>query len=128
MSARPGYAGEAMALLLIGAAAQFGWHHVPADMQADVWNACQALLALLLLTMVGNAYRGKVLLVAVLLGVWQALTAACSVAYLVRPWRIEPGAGQCSSLLNWPIGAAEAWLAMVLAWAIYREAGHGART
>lgn len=114
-----------MALLLVGAAAQFAWHHVPADAQADVWNVCQAVLVILLLSMVANAYRGRVIAVALMLGIWQALTAACSLAYLLKPWRIEPGAGQCSSALNWPLGAAQAWLALVLAAVIYKERRHG---
>jgi len=82
-------------------------------------------MALLLLFMVGNAYRGRVAVVAAMLGLWQALTAGCSLAYLLKPWPVQPGQGQCSAALDWPLGAVQAWLGMLLAVAIYRERRHG---
>lgn len=120
------YAQEAAALLLIGTVAQFGWHHAPAEAQADVWNASQALLILLLLGLCANAYRSRWMAAAALLvGVWQGMTAACSLTYLAAPWHVEPGQAQCSAALNFPLGAVGLWLALLLI-ALIAQRGHQA--
>lgn len=109
------YRGVAVALLLVGGLAQFAWPHAPADAQADVWNASQALLVLMLLALVANAYRSAwAWSAAALLGGWQMLTAGCSLAYLARPWPVEPTQEQCSAALNVPLGAIGAWLLLLL--------------
>ena len=109
------YAQEATALLLIGTLAQFGWHHAPVDAQADVWNASQALLIMLLLGLCANAYRSLwMAATALLVGAWQAMTATCSLAYLAAPWPVEPGQAQCSAALDLPLGAVGMWLALLL--------------
>ncbi len=75
MSAARGHRATAAALLLVGGAAQFAWHHVPPSAAPDVWNACQALLLLLALALVGVAYpSGWVRAACALLGAYQALT------------------------------------------------------
>lgn len=123
MSARQ-YRGAAVALLLVGGLAQFGWHHAPAAAQADVWNASQALLVLVLLAMVVNAYRSAwTWAAAALLGAWQLLTAGCSLAYLWKPWPVEPGQEQCSAALNVPLGAIGGWLLVLLIVGAARSSG-----
>lgn len=111
------FAGLALGLLLVGVAAQFLWQLFPGG---QVWNASQALLCVALLALVANAYPARsVRLVCALLAVWQSMTAGCSIAYLIRPWPIEPGQGQCSAALNLPLGAISGCVALVLAWRLY---------
>lgn len=112
----PHYRSVAMTLLLVGGLAQFAWRHVDPEAQADVWNASQALLVLLLLALTVNAYRSAwVTAAAALLGCWQMLTAGCSMAWLWKPWTVHPGQEQCSAALNVPLGAVGAWLLLLLA-------------
>lgn len=125
------YLKEAAGVLLVAGLAQHAWKHVPPDTQADVWNASQALLVLVLLSLLANAYRsGWVWAVAALAGVWQLLTAGCSLLWLAAPWPVVPGAEQCSARFGLPLGAVGLWLLMLLAAAISQrlddEVPHGA--
>ena len=116
------HGGEALALLLVGALAQFAWKWAPPAAQGDVWNINQALLAAMLLAMVGTAYPARhVRAVCALLMAWQVLTAGCSLAWLVAPWPVLPGQGQCSAALDWPLGLASAWLVAMLALRLHRD-------
>lgn len=111
MTAR-GYPVAALALIGCGTVAQFGYHAAPAAVEADVWNASQASMLLLLLALVANAYRSALVWVACgLVGAWALLQAACSVAYIVAPWVTLPGQAQCSAALDMPITPVAAWLA-----------------
>ncbi len=111
MSARR-YPFAALALLGGGTVAQFGYHAVPAAVEADVWNASQAGVLLLLLALVANAYRSSLVWLACgLLAAWALLAAGCSVAYIVAPWVPLPGEAQCSRALDLPITPVAAWLA-----------------
>ena len=127
------YLQEAAAVLLVGGVAQYAWQHAPVDAQADVWNASQALLVLLLLALVANAYRsGWVWAAAGLAGAWQLLTVGCSLLWLAAPWPVLPGAEQCSARLDVPLGAVGLWLLLLLAAAMSQRieqqegGGHGA--
>lgn len=116
MKEAPHYRAVAVALLLVGGLAQFAWHHVDHAAQADVWNASQALLALTLLALVVNAYRSVwTAASASLLGCWQLLTVGCSLAWLWKPWPVQPGQEQCSAAMNVPLGAVGAWMLLLLA-------------
>lgn len=118
------YPGVAMALLLVGGLAQFAWPHAPDAAQADVWNVSQALLVLFLLALVANAYRSAwTWTAAALVGAWQSLTVGCSLAYLFRPWPVQPGQEQCSAALNVPLGAIGAWLLLLLVAGAVRSNG-----
>jgi hypothetical protein len=122
------YLPEASGLLLVGGVAQYAWKHVPPEHQADVWNVCQAMLILLLLALVVNAYRsGWVLASVALVGVWQAMTVGCSLAWLYQPWPISPGDEQCSARFGIPLGAVGLWLLLLLAAAMSQRTGgeHG---
>lgn len=120
------YKAEALALLLVGATAQWGWKHAPVDAQADVWNASQALLVLVTLAMLANAYRCRwVLAVSALLGCLQASTAACSLAWLVRQWPVQPGDDQCDAALRFPLSAVGLWLAALLVAGLAQRRGGG---
>lgn len=114
----------AVALLLVGGASGLGYHHARPEIAADVWNASQALLCLLALGMVALAYPGWPRAVCALLGAWQALAAGCSVAWIVKPWPVQPGQSQCSAALDLPITAVGAWLLVVLALRLDTEQSH----
>ena len=116
----------ALALLAAGVAAQYVWRTVPANASADVWNASQAALVVVLLCVVIASVRsGAVRFVCLLLGTWQLMTAGCSVLYLIRPWPVAPGQAQCSAALDLPLGAISGLLALLLAWRIYRDREDG---
>jgi hypothetical protein len=128
MSARR-YLPEAAGVLLVGGVAQYAWKHAELAAQADVWNVSQALLVLLLLALVCNAYRsGWVWASAGLVAAWQALTVGCSLLWLAAPWPVLPGQEQCSARLDVPLGAIGLWLLLLLAAAlsqrVEREGGH----
>ncbi len=118
----------AVALLLVGGVAQFAWHHAPEQAQADVWNVSQAMLVLFLLAAFASAYRSVwTWSAAALLGSWQLLTVACSLAYLLRPWQVRPGEEQCSAALNVPFGAIGAWLLVLMIAGAARPGGGAQR-
>lgn len=120
------YRGVALLLLLAGVAGQFLWRALPPAEQADAWNVSQATLLLLVLALLAAAYRAWwVSLVCALLGAWQCMTVGCSLLYLIRPWATAPGQGQCSALLDLPLGAISGCVAVVLAWRIYEKGAYG---
>ena len=120
------YLQEAAAVLLVGGLAQYAWKHAPAAAQPDVWNASQALLAMLLLALLANAYRsGWLWAAAGLVAVWQALVAGCSLLYLAAPWPVHAGDEQCSARLDLPLGAIGLWLLLLLAAAMSQRIERG---
>ncbi len=121
---QPRYRHWALALLLVGGAAGLGYHHARPEVAADVWNASQAVLCLLLLGMVVLAYPGWPRAVCALLASWQALAAGCSVAWIVKPWPVQPGQSQCSAALDMPITAVGVLLLVVLALRLDTELSH----
>lgn len=111
----------AAALLLVGVAAQFAWHYAPEGVQARVWGASQAGLLLVVLAALAGTIQHKALrLVCALLGTWQGMTAACSIAWIVRPWPIKPGQAQCSAALDLPLCMLSAWAASLVATEVWR--------
>jgi hypothetical protein len=128
------YLPEAAGLLLVGGVAQYAWKQAAIDAQVDVWNISQAMVVLVLLGMVCNAYRsGWVWACAALVAVWQALTVGCSLLWLAAPWPVLPGQEQCSARFDVPLGAIGLWLLLLLAAAMSQRleqpngGGHGAR-
>lgn len=118
------YRSWAIALLLVGGAAGLGYHHADPEIAADVWNASQAIFGLLLLVMVAVAYRGATLAPCALLACWKLLTAGCSIAWILKPWPVQPGQSQCSAALDLPITVVGAWLLTVLALRLYDGGKH----
>ncbi len=95
----------AVGLLLLGALLHYGWAFVPAEHQAQAWNALGAFArACLLVSLVWHIRSVLVLAVA---GWWlaeEAMVAGCSLAYIARPWEVAPGQAQCSALLSLDLG------------------------
>lgn len=96
----------ALTLIAAGFALHYGWALVPDEHQAQAWNAAGAVARLALLLAYVGAISDRLLLAVVL---WwtgeETQVAACSVAYIVRPWPIEPGEAQCSALMGTDLGA-----------------------
>jgi hypothetical protein len=121
------YVWTALALLIVGTVLRFGWRVAPEGAQADAWNVSQALLVLVLLALVAHAYRcAWVLRVAALLGAWQGMTVACSLAYLHRPWAVLPGQEQCDAMADAPLSMLGFWLAGLLLATTVHGAQHDA--
>lgn len=111
----------AAVLLSTGTTAQFAWRFVPTEHQADAWNISQATFVLALLGIVAATYRDPLVWrVCALAGAWQLLTAGCSLAYIVSPWAVLPGQGQCAAGLKLPLGIVSSWLAGVVAAELWR--------
>ena len=126
MNARPW---TALALLVALVVCRFGWRLVPEVNRADAWNIAQACAVLALLGLLALVYRssGWVLAVLALGAAWQAMTAVCSAAYIIRPWPVAPNQEQCDAALDAPLSLVGVWLAVVLAAMIAQGAHRGAR-
>jgi hypothetical protein len=96
----------ALAVFAGGVALHYGWALAPAEHQAQVWNAAGAIARLAMLLALVWPITDKWVAAVVL---WYAgeetQIAACSAAYIVRPWEILPGQAQCSALLQTDLGA-----------------------
>jgi hypothetical protein len=92
-------------LLAAGAALHYGWALVPAEHQAQAWNAAGAAVRAGLLLAVLWHVRSRFALP--VLAWWlaeESLVAGCSLAYIVKPWEVLPDQAQCSALLQHDLG------------------------
>ncbi len=112
----------ALALLLIGCIAAYGWQIVPEQYVGATWYISQSLWQVMLLALLACVYRSRaVVLVCVLLSVFSLMVAGCEAAYIVKPWAINPGDELCSARLNYPLGLLGAVIALGLVLSIIRE-------
>lgn len=121
MNARRLDAALALALLLVGGFAQYAWKHVEPEWQADVWNASQGALALVLLAFVWTRAGRMVRMACVLLACWAVLQSGCAIAYLASPWPVAPGQETCSAKLDLPLGLLGLVLLAVAAGAAWEQ-------
>jgi hypothetical protein len=112
----------ALALLVIGCAAAYGWQFVPAQYVGAAWYISQSLWQVVLLALLACVYRSRaVVLVCALLAVFSLMVAGCEAAFLVKPWPMNPGDELCSARLNYPLGLLGAVIALGLVLSIIRE-------
>lgn len=112
----------ALALLLIGCAAAYGWQFAPAQHAGAAWYISQGLWQVALLALVACTYRSwAVVVVCALLAAFGLMVAGCEAAYLVNPWSMNPGDELCSARLNYPLGLLGAVIALGLVLSIIRE-------
>lgn len=112
----------ALALLMIGMAAAYGWQFAPDRHIAMVWNTAQGLWPVVLLALLAVAYPSwEMRAVCALLSVFGLMVAGCSLAFMIRPWPILPSDERCSAGLNYPLGLLGAVIALGLVMSIVRE-------
>lgn len=84
-------------LLLLACAHEFVWQDWPAGVQGDVRNITQQGPVWLLCWVFARlAARRFVTAVCAAVAVMSTTTAACSLAWLINPWPVMPGADQCT--------------------------------
>lgn len=112
----------ALALLVIGCAAAYGWQMVPEQHLGAAWYISQSLWQVMLLALLAVVYRSRAMVrVCALLSVFSIMVAGCETAYLIKPWAIKPGDELCSARLNYPLGLLGAVIALGLVLSIIRE-------
>ena len=94
----------AAAVLLSGAAHEFVWLAWPPDMQGDVRAVTQWPLIVSLAVCLSVAARNSFVSAAcAAVSIMSLTTSACSLAWLVAPWPVLPGADQCSERWGLPM-------------------------
>ena len=117
MSLRPS---SVLLLLLVGR--HYAWALAEPGMRGVASKGlAAAAIVVVLWWLVAHLRRTlPVLLVAAWITLEEAQVAACSAAYLIKPWPIEAGRPMCSALVGVDIGSATlvvvAVLACLLAW------------
>lgn len=90
----------AAALLLLGVFRHYAWEVVPPGLQAQVWNACAAIVISIFLLAAASKDTWPVVL-------WwiaeEAQAIICSVGWILSPWDVKPGEAQCSALMKFDL-------------------------
>lgn len=86
------------ALALVCGGRHYGWELVPAQHAAQFWNIAGAVSILALSFLWGLLARSVAVWLIWLALAWHELAVViCSLAYIVKPWPIPGGVGQCSA-------------------------------
>jgi hypothetical protein len=84
--------GIAALILMTTAIGRTAWERFPADVQADVWNASQALVLIVMSSIAAIGWRSRVIgAMCVLVIALNTATVACSAWWYVAPWSPMPG-------------------------------------
>lgn len=103
MSAR--YVALAVALMLVIVPGAYAWQAFHPAQQGDVSSIGVHTVMMVLAVLLGIAYRSDALWLPLSLQIgYSAQYAGCSLAYLIAPWPVGPGAEQCSARLGIPLG------------------------
>ena len=98
------YHHRAIGLIALCVAMNYGYLIFdPAD-RAQAWNAAGAVTRAALLIALAWRWRGPVLWVVAWWLAEEAMTAGCSILYILRPWVVPVGQDQCSALLGLDLG------------------------
>ena len=112
-----------VALLLLGVLKHMGIEWVPAEAQADTWNAVGALATTALLIVVGS---GKGPVVGAVVGWWiyeEGLVWLCSEWKVVDWWPVAEGEQQCAA----KFGSTAVHISFVLIGIVLARIGHERR-
>lgn len=116
----------ALCLLLAGLIHNNAWKWAPVEHKAMVWNISGALLPALLLVVIALAWgHWAVTLVCLLLIGFALQVAGCSIAFMVRPWPVNPEDELCSAGIHAPLGLVGLWAASLVAQYVYARGRHG---
>ena len=86
-------------------ARHYGWGFVPPEMAGVVSKMLGAAASMVFLALIAYAYRSRLVWLACAYGLWEyGQAAVCSVAYLVKPWQVEPGQAMCSTWAGLDVG------------------------
>lgn len=113
----------ALFTLLFGLLACFGWTWVPAHLQADTWNAMSAAFTVLLLgalTVLLSEHEEMVVVLLYLAGV-KAITAGCSLMWILDPWPVVTGQAQCDGGTGGPVFLLSLFVGLMVAIGIWSK-------
>jgi len=96
---------------VIAAALLLAWwlgHHAyrlaPVDIEGHAWNVGGALSRMVLLALVVAAWRSPLIdMPAAWFAAEEVQAVGCTVAYVIKPWPMEPGQEKCSEALGLPL-------------------------
>jgi hypothetical protein len=92
----------ALALVVV-ASRHYGYYLAP-GYHAHAWNGITAAIFLIACVWAAIALRGWVVYPLAWGAIEEAQVIACTVAYVVKPWVVQPGQDQCSALLSTDLG------------------------
>jgi hypothetical protein len=112
--------GIGLALVLAAWIGHHAYRLVPVELEGHAWNIGGAVARLILLGIVVWLARSPLVDVpASWLGAEEAQAVGCTVAFIVKPWAMQPGDEKCSAALGLPLQtaclAALLWCAIWLA-------------
>lgn len=115
----------AIALLLMGAARNYGWLLADPQVMGVASKAIGAIAAICFLLIIWMNFPRNLLLTLVI--AWYAFeelqTAMCSVMYLIKPWPVEVGQSMCSARIGFDIGAVGVFVVGLLAFKLVHSNG-----
>jgi hypothetical protein len=96
--------GIAALILMTTAIGRTAWERFPSEVQADVWNASQALVLIVMSCVAAIGWRSRVIgAMCVLVIALNTATVACSAYWYIAPWAPMPGRDICDQALGWPL-------------------------
>lgn len=115
----------AIALLLMGAARNYGWLLADPQVMGVASKAIGAIAAICFLLIIWMNFPRNLLLTLVI--AWYAFeelqTAMCSVMYLIKPWPVEVGQSMCSARIGFDVGAVGVFVVGLLAFKLVHSNG-----
>lgn len=115
----------AIALLLMGAARNYGWLLADPQVMGVASKAIGAIAAICFLLIIWMNFPRNLLLTLVI--AWYAFeelqTAMCSVMYLIKPWPVEAGQSMCSARIGFDVGAVGVFVVGLLAFKLVHSNG-----
>lgn len=115
----------AIALLLMGAARNYGWLLADPQVMGVASKAIGAIAAICFLLIIWMNFPRNLLLTLVI--AWYAFeelqTAMCSVMYLIKPWPVEVGQSMCSARIGFDVGAVGVFVVGLLSFKLVHSNG-----
>jgi hypothetical protein len=110
----------ASTVLALLALRHYGYYLFPCDLHAQAWNALGAI-AVAVVLFLPRPRNGLPMLVALWWVVEEVMVVACSVAFSVAPWPVDPCQDQCSAWVGMDLALFGALIIAIAAWAALRS-------